>query len=115
MRLTSAPYQFPTGSGARTRPERGDSSLQIAMLRRLHAGAIQDPWGRGRSIINTGEQDILVVTEEQRARLIEINRQAVLPMPATREERDRAGSAGGRDGNSCRQQREELMTCGAQL
>lgn len=71
-----------------------DSKLQIEMLRAYMPDRFKTPGGASVSIATRG--DILVLTEAQRARIMEKRRQALLAMPTTRagEDARRAALAG---------------------
>ena len=57
-----------------------DSRLQIEMLRALMPATFKTP-GQTPANINTGQQNILVLDEATRAKLIEARRKALMAMP----------------------------------
>jgi hypothetical protein len=71
-----------------------DTSLQIAMLRAFMPERFKTP-GQQPANINTGQQNILVLDEATRIRLIEKRRQALLAMPTTREGEDQQRASWG--------------------
>jgi hypothetical protein len=61
-----------------------DSRLQIEMLRALKPDVFKTP-GQQPANINSGQQNILVLDEATRMKLIEARRKALMAMPTTQE------------------------------